>query len=327
MKRIKSLLAILTLLLFAVTVQAQVTPQTIIGQTPALPSVDNLVVTSISYDMSLHGAPFEEKVDKAFAAIKRFHDNIGALEEKGRETAEPIEAAIGGAKKQEADRIAKQMTGSSTAQLQNMSEKQTEAMGSDLVGQRLAAAGLSNMSLANLQALEGRSQEEIMAALGNANPTQAGTPQKATAAQTKETADLERINKQKMNIQALNNQTINEALIELKKIYDKHSEALTNRAKIAREYFDGYMDHRQYTHDQYAVAQRDYESVQEAYLTESYTYWLGVVASMQERTREMIAQVPETKNPSTNVAGLVAYDFAGLYLDLTRSAAMLPSFI
>ena len=327
MKRMKSLLAILTLLLFAVTVQAQVTPQAIIGQAPALPSVNNLVVTNVSYDKSLHGAPFEEKVDNAYTAIKTFHDNIGALEEKSRETAKPVEAAIGGAKKQEADRLAKQMTGRSTAQLQNMNEKQMEAMGSDLVAQRLAAAGLGNMSLADLKALEGKSQEEVMASLGNANPTQAGTPPKATAAQTKETADLERINKQKMNIQVLNNQTTDEALVELKKIYDKHSEALTKRKEIAREYFEGYMDHRQYTHDQYAVAQRDYESVQEAYLTESYTYWLGVVASMQERTREMIAQVPETKNPSANVAGLVAYDFAGLYLDLTRSAAILPSFI
>jgi hypothetical protein len=183
------------------------------------------------------------------------------------------------------------------------------------------------MSIADLQALEGKSDKEIMKAMENAKSVQTGAAPKATAAQNKEREAVERIAEQARRIRSLNGVTINEAQAELKKIYDRYREVLTKRGRDATEMFEGYMDHRQYTHDQYAVAQRAYETVQEQYLTACFTYWLGVVTSMQERALDIItAMIPEVKNPPENAAGLAAYDLAELYFEITRMATTPPLF-
>jgi hypothetical protein len=311
----------------AIAAQAQNTPEALIRQCPVLPLIDNLMVTNVQYAMSLHGEPFREKVDSAHQAIKRFHDGISALEQQGAQATEPIRAVVEAGARNNADNIARQMTGRSAEQLENMSDKELEAMAGGMVSQRISAAGLGNMSIADLQALDGKSEAEIMKAMGNAKPAQAGAAPKATATQNKEREAVERIEGEARRIRALNDLTVRGAREDLKDIYNKYSEHLIKRGKRASEMFEGYMDHRQFTHDQYAVAQREYENVQEQYLTECFTHWLGMVTYMQERALEIIeAMIPEMKNPPANAAGLAAYDLAGVYFDIARMATTPPLF-
>ena len=326
--KVRKLLTLALVMTFAGNVaQGQQTPHAIIKQCPALPAVDILVVTDISYDLNLVGEPFKEKLENAEKAKKAFHDKIESLDTQRRDIQEKRQAGVEATAKQDANRIARQMTGRSTEQLENMSESETMAMANNMAGKRLSAAGLGNMSLGDLQALENKSEEDIMKALSGATPTQAETPQRMSAAQSKEQADVQRIAEESRRIQSLNNLSISEAQEELKNIYDKHRKALIEKASLAQKYFEGYMDHRQYTHAQYAAAQRNYESVQEAYLTECYTYWLNLIAQMQKRSMDIIeAMLPEVKNPPANMAGLAAYDLAGLYLNLTSNATLPPLF-
>jgi hypothetical protein len=240
---------------------------------------------------------------------------------------EPIRAAVEANAKKNADNIARQVTGRSVAQLENMSDKQLEAMANGMVSQRIADAGLGGMSIADLQALEGKSQAEIMKAMEGAKLPQAGAAPQATAAQSKEQEDIMRIEAEARRIRALNDIAVRGAREDLKDLYNRYSEALTERGRRASELYEGYMDHRQYTHDQYAVAQREYESMQEMYMTACFTYWLGVVTSMQERALEIIeAMVPEVKNPPENAVGLAAYDLAGVYFEIARMATTPPLF-
>jgi hypothetical protein len=326
MKRVRFLLVMLALLTVS-TAQAQNTPEALIRQCPDLPSVDYLMVTNVQYAMSLHGQPFKEKVEKAHETIQKFLDDIDTLKQKGEAALAPIKAAVEAGAKKDADRIAKQVTGRSTEQLENMSDKELEAMANSMVSQRISAAGLGNMSIADLQALEGKSDKEIMKAMENAKPVQAGAAPKATAAQNKDKEAIERMEEELRRIRALNGMTLSGVREQMKEIYNKYYKELDKRGKRASEMFEGYMDHLQYTHDQYAVAQREYEDVQEQYLTECFTAWLVAVAYMQERALDIIlAMIPEVKNPPKNAAGMVAYDFAGLYFEITQMATTPPLF-
>ncbi|MDR0825408.1 MAG: hypothetical protein LBN74_09965, partial [Prevotella sp.] len=130
---------------------AQTTPEAIIGQCPNLPSVAHLA------------ARFDNET--AQAAIQEFFDELKVVREAAIKASELAQEGTKEAAISDAERIAKQETGKSVTELQNMSDAEAQAMAQKLVGQKMSAAGLGNMSLKDLQALEGKSNAEIMATM------------------------------------------------------------------------------------------------------------------------------------------------------------------
>ncbi|MCL1938626.1 MAG: hypothetical protein FWF52_09565 [Candidatus Azobacteroides sp.] len=164
MKIIKLISVMFALTLVCNRVQGQVTPEAIIGQCPDLPSAAYLAADSDN--------------QAASAAIEAFHEKIQKL----RETSKSTDNAMWEAAKQDAERIAQQMTGKSVTQLQNMSEADQKAFAQQMVNQKLSASGLGNLSLAQLQALEGKSNDEIAAAMTASGATFGGlTPSEINA--------------------------------------------------------------------------------------------------------------------------------------------------
>jgi hypothetical protein len=148
---------------------AQTTPEAIIGQCPDLPSVQALVINNIESEPPAEITNFREQIAKLREAIQKNEDQ--AI------TQADIDRVQSDAEKQ-----AKQATGKSVAELQNMSEAEQEAMAQKMMAQKMSSSGMGNMSLADLQALEGKSNDEIMAAMGNKNVAIGGlTPQEIKA--------------------------------------------------------------------------------------------------------------------------------------------------
>ncbi len=149
-------ICLLLLCALPIVAQAQVTPEALIGQCPSMPSVATLVAARLNPP---------DKGPAANAVVEAFLQQINALLEQGKQLGDQVEAAA----TSDAERIAQQQTGHSVAQLQNMSDDQLMGMAQQMAGKKLAAAGMGNMSLGDLQALEGKSDQEVLAALGNAN--------------------------------------------------------------------------------------------------------------------------------------------------------------
>jgi len=164
MKIAKLLSVTFVLLLVCNITWAQSTPEAIIGQCPHLPSAAYLAAGSDN--------------EAARAAIDEFYNQIHRLRESAKGATDAAEAAG----RQDAERITKQMTGKSVSQVQNMSDSEANAMANKMVGQRLAGAGLGNMSLSDLQALENKSDSEIMAAMTGGGVNYGGlTPEELKA--------------------------------------------------------------------------------------------------------------------------------------------------
>jgi hypothetical protein len=119
---------------------AGITPEAVIGQAPDLPAVATLA---------------------SGGDLADFYEQIAALREKMRETTDRISAGAQTVGRADVERIARQQTGRSVAELQNMSEAEQQAMAQQMAQRQLAAAGMGNMSLEQLRALEGKSDEEI----------------------------------------------------------------------------------------------------------------------------------------------------------------------
>ncbi|MDR1678811.1 MAG: hypothetical protein LBR81_03440, partial [Prevotellaceae bacterium] len=154
MKSLK-LLSVSLAILVCSSVQAQNTPEAIIGQCPFLPSVADLSNQSDN------------------PVITDFDNQIEFLRKKSKEAIDKRSGGIEAATMQDAEKMTQQMTGRSVSQLQNMSKAEQQAMGQQMAQQQLAAAGMGNMSMADLQALSGKSDEEMMAVMmsGSANST------------------------------------------------------------------------------------------------------------------------------------------------------------
>lgn len=122
------------------------TPEAIIRQCPALPAVKQLVN---GLDTRASGP----EVEAFQAKVETLRKDIESIMEAGEE-------AVNAAGEQDADRVAKQFTGHSAAELDNMSDDEQEAM----VNNMLSSMGM-NMTLSQIEALDGKSDEEIMAVL------------------------------------------------------------------------------------------------------------------------------------------------------------------
>lgn len=308
----------------------KITPQEIIDQCLDLPSVETLVLTHMDYEPRVYEPPFLEKVERAHKAIDGFRDQIKLLHKQRDEIGEAANAAVETAGKQDADRIARQQTGRSADQLRNQSDKQTEAMAGDMVAKRMAEQGLGNMSLADLQALEGKSDEEIMKAMEGVTPTQVGTPQQQAGKAAAE-AGLIRIRDRWAAIDREISESLPEVTEAFKVTYEEYREELNEKAAIVREYYEGYTDHKQYSHEQYAAAQRNLDSLLEKYLTTCFHLWSGHVRWMQERVKTKMADVAEydrllaqTMTVGGSALPSVGYDVAGQYLDMANGITMPP---
>jgi len=132
------------------------TPEEIIKQCPTLPSVKQLVDGSNTYASGPEIEAFQEKIEM--------------LRENTKRILEATEAQVSAVNQQDGDRIAQQFTGHSLAELENMNEVEQEAM----INKQLASMGLGNLTIAQLQSMEDKSDEEIMAAMSKNGVTIGG---------------------------------------------------------------------------------------------------------------------------------------------------------
>ena len=140
----------------SIALSGAATPEAIIKQCPALPAVKQLVDGINTYASG--------------PEIDAFHAKIEALRENAKRNVEVADKATEAVAREDGDRIARRFTGRSLDELENMNEADTEAM----INQHLAASGLGNMTLAQLESLGDKSEEEIMAALTKSGATIGG---------------------------------------------------------------------------------------------------------------------------------------------------------
>ncbi len=261
------------------------------------------------------------KVKKAQQAIKTFNESIVALRQQGTVVVEEMRAKVAEDALRMGDAIAKQTTGRSAEELQNMSEEEMEAMTNDLVAQRLAAAGLGNMSLADLQALEGKSDAEILQAMQGAKPVSA--QQASVAMNMQAEADFQRVAAEYLKIKKQTQaMMITSVEADLAKIYEKHKSALCEKLKALLQESDK-ADEGKWDKSAYNTAQLNYQAVKEAYLKECFIYLNAATRGMMKYCSETAQKsLPEMKNPKADKAGMGAYDIAGLYLELAESITM-----
>jgi phage host-nuclease inhibitor protein Gam len=318
MKKVNfKLMAVLAMFaIVAISAQAQTTPEAIIGQCPDLPSVAHLA------------APSDNQA--AFAALDAFRGKIAALREKKKKTGDRISAGTRESAISDTERIVRQTTGRSVTEIQNMSEAEKQAMGQQLAQKQLAAAGMGNMSMEQLQALAGKSDDEIAAAMtaggmtvGGLTPEELKAMEKMTDAQRaaymQQGDRMQRMQaaaptaQQQRNArtQARNAQSQANASADLKRITDRWQEIDRLNEKETREVaakcaeisakYDpqiaaivskGYFDGlTTYTAEETKAAGKRVAALRQACNTESYTLWRNQVAKMQGRIKTKMADV------------------------------------
>ena len=132
------------------------TPQEVIAKCPALPPVAKLV-----NEINIRAS--DEEVGAFLAQLSNLRDNAD-------KTVEAANKAVEAVKQEDADRVAKRFTGNTETELANMDEAQQEAM----INNMLSSMGMGNMTLAQIQAMEGKSDDEIMAAMSKSGVTVGG---------------------------------------------------------------------------------------------------------------------------------------------------------
>ena len=306
-----------------------VTPRQLMYNCPALPTVDELVVTNVGYDLNLQGQPFREKHQRAMRAIEKFHREIDSLQVLCRQMKDRANKVFTDKARADgnrlADQTARQMTGRSAAELQNMSDKELEAMGRGITAHHMEASG-SGASIAELQAMaEKGDQEGIMKAMSGVQvPTGGQTPTSAGGLNYAADPAYQRIRVDYDALTAANNAEIAEISKELKRIYEKHEKAIAEKALILQDYTDGKVADM----EGYPPAQRNWELAMEAYLTECFNYLRDRTDSMKSLTLSYAVIHPEVDAPTADPAGMIAYDMAYQYLELAsqieRYQTMLP---
>jgi hypothetical protein len=318
-----------------------ITPEAIIGQCPPMPSVAAIVGSN------------DPRNQAAQDAVKEFHDRINALEERASEALERVNEDMRNEATAFADRTARQTTGRSASELENMSDANLQAMAGDLVAQRMAGAGMGNMSLGDLQALEGKSDEEVMQAMG------VGTKGGLTAAELKalegmNEAEAEAYMRQGDRIQrakagAGNPKSMTKAQAdkylaqgqpdpELKQIIDRWAEIDRVNQKEAAETTEKIQEIIARYEPQIAAVprgvanahsdalteeqQQTLKSLADARDTECLTLKRNLISTMQGRIKTKMADVPryDALRPQSAVAmPSHGYNIAAEYLDVTRS--------
>ncbi|MDR0907985.1 MAG: hypothetical protein LBM63_05215 [Rikenellaceae bacterium] len=316
MNRHYLLLLSVALFVLTSTTHAQVTPEAIIGQTPDLPSVAHLA--AIIQD--------EESYDAASNARTAFHAKIAELRDKSDEAVERINEGAQSAAMSDAERITQQMTGRSMSQLQNMSKADEEKLAEEIVARQLGAAGLGGMTLGQLQALEGKSDEEIMSAMSASGVTVGGLSIREIQAMEKMSDEqiaaymqqgdrMQRVQaaaptaQQSRNIRAKQRdaQEQVDASAEMKRITDRWAEidrvnqnevrdVVAKLAELDAKYEGQYPPDAGEVFESGTAAQieamsRTVNKIRRAEDSEKFTLWRGAVSRMQGRVKSKMADV------------------------------------
>ncbi len=341
------------LLLTTGAARAQTTPEALIGQCPSMPPVATLTAWMTDPD----NAAARQAVDDFLARIQ-------ALNQKGNEAADRMMPGIQAAAMSDADRMARQQTGKSIAEIQAMSDSQLEAFAKEQTAAKMASTGFGNMSLAQLQALEGKSDTEIMKAL-NITATTGLTPaelkamekmnEKQAEAYLKQGDRMQRMqaaaaNAPQPQTQAVSIQAVPTA--ELAKIKDRWAEIdrlVVSGADQAAAKIVGIMERYQPQIDAIKPTGRFHDSeiftdsearardrLISAMYSECYTLWTNHVSDAQGRIKTKLADVPRYDElqaqimsagggtASAKVMPSIGYAVAGQYLDVTSGVTTLP---
>ncbi|MDR0938308.1 MAG: hypothetical protein LBN29_02970 [Mediterranea sp.] len=326
MSRTNHLILTLSLMTVFGAARAQVTPEAIIGQAPDLPSVAHLA--AIIQD--------EAAYDAASAARTAFHANIAALREKLDEAIERTQAGGEAAAMSDAERIARQTTGRSVSQLRNMSKADEDKLAREMVAKRLGAAGLGGMTLKQLQALEGKSDEEIMSAISAGGATVGShtmediqATEKMTDAQARvdASAEMKRITDRWAEIDRVNENEIRDVVAKLAEL----------DAKYGLQYPPNWGDIMESgTAAQIEATSRTVNGIRRAENSEKFTLWRNAVSRMQGRVKtkmadvarydELLAQTMTSGGMTTTARRMpsIGYEIARQYLNLTSRVTELP---
>jgi hypothetical protein len=321
--------------LAAISAQAQTTPEAIIGQCPAPPKAETLALLDVYGNV-----PDEKlgtlalKVEEARKEKAAFLEKIKALHQIRKDVAEKADAQMEAAGKNDADRLVRQKTGRSLGQVQNMSDAEAMKMTDNMVSEKLGSMELGNMSLGDLQALEGKSDEEILKAFEGVAPAQIGAKQKQSG-NPKAQAELKKISDRRAEIDRLNNRDITGAQTQLKAIYEKYRVTLKEKSDILLPFQDGKGEQKLFDNG-YEAALANYRAVMYRYLTECYTNWEKTVKAVKERTGTKLsdaARYDELMAKNMSAGGVTAaakalpsagYDIAGEYLEAAASIVSPP---
>jgi hypothetical protein len=315
---------------FAIAAQSQKTPEDIIGQCPELTPIENLALL----DVYPAEGTLEQKVLNAKKAKTAFFDKITALRKVRKDIAEKADAKMETAGKQDADRIAKQTTGRSLEDLQNMSDAEAMSLANKMVSNQLGSLGLGSMSLSDLQSLEGKSDEEILNAMSGIAPalTEMQTP---TTGNPQGQSELKKIIDRWAEIDRLNNEDIADGKTKLKAIFEKYRAAIKEKSDILLPFQDGVGDQKKFDNG-YEAALGAYRSVMYQYLVECYAQWNVTVEAVKKRIKTKLTDVVRYDNlmsqtlSSSGVSGVakampsVGYDIAEQYLDAAESITAPP---
>ena len=315
--------------LTAISAQAQTTPEAIIGQCPEMMWGAPLALI----DVYPPEGTLEKKVLDAMKAKDAFLDKIDSLNQIRRKVADKADAGMEAAGKKDADRLLRQQTGRSLEQVQNMSDAEAMKMADNMASEKLGAMGLGNMSLGDLQALEGKSDEEIMKAMDGIAPAQIGANQKQ-AGYPKAQAEFKKINDRWAEIDRLNNQDIEAAAVKLKNLYEQHyREALQEKWEILKPFRDGKVEQKLLDNG-YEAALANYRSVMYNFRYGCYAEWRLSLNAVRERIKskladaarydKLMAQIMSATPSVAKALPSVGYDIAGQYLNATGSIISPP---
>ena len=362
----KNLIVTIALLLICGFAQAQsgrttsssaASPDAILRQCPALPTVKQLVDGVNTHASGPEIDAFKEKVETLIENAKKILEeadkDVKVLEEKDGEN------------------LAQQWTGRTQAELENMSDEEQEAM----VNEQLKKFGLGNMTLSQMEALADKSDEEILAAMTKGGATIGGlTPAEIKAMEGMTDAQKEAYMKQgdrakraqayanspetkKQLKQGENASVIMKTTTELQSINARWREITIQTQKETEEATKQIMAiDAKYAPKVAAIKPTKWvvsgemgsgyefsdaeikarEALFTACRTEQYTLWRNHLIKIQERIKKTMADVPRydelmkqqmTASGMTNTAQKIpsaGYSFVIEYLDAARDVIGLP---
>jgi hypothetical protein len=298
------------------------TPEAIIAQCPALPSVEQLSNCNITMECG---------------DIRAFGAHIERLRESVRNNQVKAEDAAGAASEQDADRLVRQFSGHSIAELDNMNEAETEAM----VNRQLAAAGFGNMTLDRLQALEGKNEAEVRAQLAQSGATATPTPTQTQVVQTESAQSIIQTGDELQKIplrwyetqQAIESEN-REAARQIAAIEARYEAQI--KAIPRSEWHSGLgSGNPGYVHN--AAERSRVDALVKACRNEQYALWRSHTIKMQERIKNImttdVARYEQLlkqqlaavgMNASAQTAPTFGYDVADAYLQQAAGITDLP---
>ena len=326
----KKMIVTFALLLIYSTTHAQLstvsstatTPDDFIRQCPALPTVKQLV----DLENSINIRASRPEIGAYEAQVEMLRDNAKRILESAEKTANE-------AGEKDADRVAKQFTGHTQAEMDKMSEAESETM----VNNMLASMGM-NITLDQIEDLEDKSDAEILAALSKGGAATGSKSKAIEGVNTQDVAVIMQTNTELRNFNA----SWREFFLQIEK---EEKEAERQIAAIDAKYaprvfaikpsipLSGEMGGWDFTE----AERKARENLIVSCRTEQFTLWRNHTIKVQDRIKAKMANdVPRydklmkqylTATGMTSSAQLTpsaGYSFAIEYLYAARSVTSLP---